>query len=410
MLMAHRNITSVTNTTYHVSDVGDTQSITYDVNNTYNIPNGTIQYASEEGSLQPPVMMSDPGLMQLQLHVRNLHLYYLPTVYCLALLGNVFGIVILTDSVLKKLSSTQYLIGILVVEIIHVLTQLHTWIEDNGWNTGMFRIGGWCQFTTFASHISLFLSVWYTVFLSIDGYARFSFTVLCKTWIARSSIAGAAIVAIVVYLNISILYGTVSVGSQLICVQLQIFKDTHQKLACGDVIVNALIPTVLLIILIALTMRQMCCSGNSNRHRYKHPPALPRSQIDNNLDQNGTRLAALHKPQTINQFPPPSSTGFIVAFLIVHVSLCMPLDAYHFVQIIGDFVSPAAAGPSLKGFLLERIFQYIRSAKCVLNVIVLFGAYPVFRAACGRLPTRLRQSLQVCRRHKYTHTDIELIT
>jgi hypothetical protein len=403
MSTLHWNVTYITDAAYTTHD-------SEEIDNGSTDGNATNDNMSAAELLQPPVMMPDPGLMQLQLHVRNLHLYYLPTVYCLTLLGNVFSIVILTDSMLKKLSSTQYLIGILVVEIIHVLTQLHTWIEDNGWNTGMFRIGGWCQFTTFASHISLFLSVWYTVFLSIDGYARFSFTVLCKTWIARSSIAGAAIVAIVVYLNISILYGTVSVGSQLICVQLQIFKDTHQKLACGDVIVNALIPTVLLIILIALTMRQMCCSGDSNKHRYKHPPALPRSQIDNNLDQNGSRLAASHKPQTINQFPPPSSTGFIVAFLIVHVSLCMSLDAYHFVQIIDDFVSPAAAGPSLKGFLLERIFQYIRSAKCVLNVIVLFGVYPVFRAACGRLPTRLRQSLQVCRRHKYTPTDIEVIT
>ena len=363
-----------------------------------------------EGLFKPAMMMPDASLMQLQLHVRGLNLYYAPTVYGLALLGNVFSIVVLTDTIMKKLSNTHYIMGILVVETIHILLQFHAWFEENGWATGMSTIGGWCQFNTFATHISRFLCVWYTVFLSVDCYVRHTLSPvglsLCKVWIARAFIGGAAVVAIVVYLNISILYGTVTVGPRLICVQLQMFSDTHAKLSFGDIIVNALIPTVLLLIFIALIIRSKCCYGNT-KSQSQQASLLQNNQTSHCLGQTGKNIPGANKST-----PLPSamanSTGFIITFLVVHILCSTPLDAYHLVQTIEDFVSPVSARPSLKGFLLEQMLLYIRFVKRALNVIVLCGAYPLFRTSCRRLPARIQTALQLCKQHKQSDTPIEI--
>ena len=349
--------------------------------------------------VQAPPGTPDYGQMQLQISVRRLHLYYIPSVYSMTILGNAFGIAVLTDRALRLLPSSQYLIGILAVEVIHALTRFHQWVEDNGWETGVYNIGGWCQFATFTSHIMRFLRTWYTVMLAADCYVchfvpACSRTV-CREWVAQSLLTGAGIVAVVVYLNISMLYGTVMVGPRVVCTQLQMFSAVHEHLDYGDVFINAALPSVIITALM-LAASRVCCSSRAMPPSSSAATATDRREP---REENSLKADTKMRQRTNagnERRPPHANLTFTLCFLALHLFFSLPVDIYRCVNVVRRVTRQASQVISLDGFLIEQILRFLRWTKCACNLFVLLAAYPLFRTGCYKLPSRIGHVLEAC--------------
>ena len=64
-----------------------------------------------------------------------------------------------------QVSTTQYLEGMLVADSLLLLTMFHRVMEFSSWLYD--GIGGWCQFATFISYVSRFLSIWWVNFQDV---------------------------------------------------------------------------------------------------------------------------------------------------------------------------------------------------------------------------------------------------
>ena len=366
----------------------------------YHLDNETVN------NTPPPPYMLQPGqsIMDLQIIVRRLHMFYLPCIYAVGLLGNLISIAALTDAMMNGLATTHYLIGILVVDLLQVLALLHSWLEKIEIDMTVFHIGGWCQFSTFMSYVTRFLSVWYTVFLSLECAVLACFSgKSCYPWKAQMIMIGTAIIAIVVYLNISILYGAIAVGTdrgtRMLCTELYPYKNIHDRLADGDAFVNALIPNCVVIITILCCSKYVKCNCR-NDSRNQGLLEIESSGIFDNRNDSRTRRVASESTS------PSSQTQSFCSFLVFHVIFYFPLDCFRFVRSMENLSSAEAYQPTLEGFLIDSILQYVKSTKYALNILVLFIAMPPFRCAM----TRIKSRFTVCCKQKRRHTTHSVVT
>jgi hypothetical protein len=370
-------------------------------------------HVAASNNFNPPFSLDDPGLAMLQDCVRSLQEYYIPSIYVAAIVGNVFSMVVLTGPVFKCFSTTQYLYGILLSETLHCLALLHSWLEEIGVDTGTYQIGGWCQFATFVTSIAEFLSIWYTVVLLVD---RAIWTCLksrtnpvCLPLRAKVVLVGLAVIAIVVYLNISILYGTIVVGSRLLCTTLHTYNKIHDHLSKGDVLFNGLFPLLSILLLLIIIYNHVLCErrrkSDGDVIQLKSTTHIIPARINGVNSNNGYSSHSV-SATFINQI------GFFSLFALIFVLLSAPYDLFRLYQAIGDLTRREHdQKASLKSFLLLQIFQYLKFSKYAVNVLILVTAYPLFRSATVNLAHRaVTGVVSLCKGSGKTHQSHSIET
>lgn len=378
--------------------ITEEDDVTYNVSHGEDPPSASIDNQSGFllGPPARPFMTKDIELLQLLL--RNLHLYYVPVLFALSLLGNVLSLVILTDKPLRSRSTTPYLLAICVVDTLHLLVLLHKWLGEYG--IDLYAVGGWCQFVTFAQHTSRFLSIWCTVGLAIDRYIWTCHpchrVTICQPSKAKIVLASLSIVSIVVYLNVSLTAGLVVLGSQSLCMTLTQFNSVKEKLDIGDTFVNALLPSSTLLILMALIVRRSWADRRARavRQTARDDSLESASSINNGSLKTQTRLSLGRNHEAEQNFF--NNLGFVLVFLAVYLLLNLPLDTYRTIDTVGDLVGDSEA--SLRGFLWEEVLKYLRYTKYAINLFLLLVGYPHFRDSIHALPYRLKQCRPCSRR------------
>ena len=367
-------------------------------NSTYN----TSDHVTQSDNLRPSFIINDPQLARLQDYVRLLHDYYLPFIYVGAIVGNVFSMFVITDPALRCLSTTQYLYGILLSEILHCLALLHSWLEEIGVDTGTYQIGGWCQFATFVTSIAAFLATWYTVMLMVDRTFWKCLSgkknLFCRPLRAKIVLVGVAVIAIIVYFNISILYGTIVAGPRLVCTTLDAYDNIHDNLSKGDVLFNGLFPllSVLLLLIIIHTF------GRCDRKRQPSEEAIelkPTTHIipaQINGATGGTEYG--------RQMNMANQIGFFSMFAIIFVLFNAPHDLYRLYEAVGNMIhTEYNQDASFKRFLMLQIFQCIKCTKYTVNILIFITAYPLFRTAAANLPRRVVLCISLCKNSGQSH-------
>ena len=138
------------------------------------------------------------------------------------------------------------------------------------------------------SYACTFLPVWLYVALAVDRYIfmscperRFK---LCTTLRSKIVISLLVTIAVVVYLNISLLSGVIETGSRKICVPLPWFSHQLQALDKLDAFINLLVPHLVVIIMVILTSRHVTfCSTSysatpSSDRRGHRPSSWPKTE------------------------------------------------------------------------------------------------------------------------------------
>ena len=210
------------------------------------------------------------GLTALITINHALRLYYRPFIIVTGILGNFLALLVFTQSKLRKFSCSPYLAAIAFTDTIFLLVLFIVWLGGLGYD--IYNSGGWCQAITYASYACTFLPVWFCVAMAVDRTifvicvdSRYKY---CTTLRSKMVVAGMAVVAIVVYLNVSLLSGVVKTfHSTNICIPLPRFSRQVVMLDRMDAFVNVLIPYVTLTLLCAVLCRHVICC-------YKEKPEI----------------------------------------------------------------------------------------------------------------------------------------
>ncbi|XP_025079969.1 growth hormone secretagogue receptor type 1-like isoform X1 [Pomacea canaliculata] len=94
--------------------------------------------------------------------------YVLPVIIITGLPGNVVSILVFLTRDLRRLSSSVYVLAVLMSDIGFLINLLFLWLEVLGIRVNHEE--GACQFLVFLSYACSFLSVWYTVCITIENY------------------------------------------------------------------------------------------------------------------------------------------------------------------------------------------------------------------------------------------------
>ena len=224
---------------------------------------------------RPPV--KDSGLEILQALMWYMHLYYNPSVAILGICCNILALVVQSFSELQELAIGHYILALLVAHTAALINVLLLWVNNIGGN--IYRYGSVCHFTQFLGSTSAFLSVWYAVALCADGYIMLGFRTqaerLCQPPRAKFVAFAIAVVAVAVFLNISLTYGVINVGTAYICTAMSQFIEPLQTLSYIDIIVNVIIPYTAMLYLFTHAIFAALCCGKGPQGPFQRPRQPP---------------------------------------------------------------------------------------------------------------------------------------
>ncbi len=101
--------------------------------------------------------------------IDNVMFYYTPLIVLGGSIGNILSVLVFFKTKLRKLSSSYYLAALGVSDTCFLLTSFCNWFNFvNAYN--LYNQNIFCQFFTYLSYLSNFLSVWYVVAFTVERF------------------------------------------------------------------------------------------------------------------------------------------------------------------------------------------------------------------------------------------------
>ena len=130
-----------------------------------------------------------------------LHTYVLPSDIFIGLMANFISILVFTGKDLRNLSSSVYVMAVLIADSGSLITMLAVWLEVLKYPINHMQ--GMCQFFVYLTYICSFLSVWYMVCITVENYITFChptrIQIMCTQRRARLVTVALAVGALCLY-------------------------------------------------------------------------------------------------------------------------------------------------------------------------------------------------------------------
>ena len=227
-----------------------------------------------------------------------------------------------------------------------------------------------CQFITLISHCATFLSTWYCVSLATDRHLvvccprlRRTFCTQCR---ARLVVIGLAVLAVVVYVNTTILVGVVQIERVSICTFLRDFGAVISVLDKLNLLFNTIIPLVTTVILITRIVIEI--TGRRRRLNFR-------------FRKSGERWRHVLAWSAKSEL---HLTRAVIIYLAVGWMLQIPQQGhrlYNSVTIMQGGEHPHQ--PSIICLYIPRIFHFLFVCSFCIKAPVLFLTWPEFRSRCS---------------------------
>ncbi|RZF48430.1 hypothetical protein LSTR_LSTR015647 [Laodelphax striatellus] len=114
-----------------------------------------------------PPTQDCPAIMKL-FDLDFFHLYYIPAIISVGLVGNLLSCVVFLRTHLKMRSSSYYLAALATADFGFNVTLLLVWLS--GFGLRVFNEEGWCQGVVYFSSVCSFLSVWLIVAFTVERF------------------------------------------------------------------------------------------------------------------------------------------------------------------------------------------------------------------------------------------------
>lgn len=118
----------------------------------------TIEYDEEASACSPVYFILD-----------IFHLYYIPFIISIGLVGNLLSCIVFLNTHLKMRSSSYYLAALATADFGFLIALLFVWLNSQiGWQ--VFNEDGWCEILVYISAVCSSLSVWLIVAFTVERF------------------------------------------------------------------------------------------------------------------------------------------------------------------------------------------------------------------------------------------------
>ena len=317
----------------------------------------------------------DPFEMKLSGVVRWLKLYYTPSIIAVGLISGMVSALTLLRSLMKTLPSACYLGAASTVDFLYMLSLLVNWLVELGYP--VYSVGAVCHATTFASKACSFLSTWYTVAYSVNALIAIKYPnaerQLCTVFRAKLVCLVLAIIAIVVFLNTSLLVTVIDLPTRQLCLPLESFGHIHRRLNQLDVFINFALPC-LATVCICVACGVQCYKDGLCQRRGPHRPPQRSVHVECDIEAGVMTL--------------------YFAYIITNTLLLLPMNLRNAIFVISDMTS-SPLQMTLKKIFIKEITVCLYHTKFACNLIVPLAAWKGFRATLAVLMGRTYKKLRI---------------
>jgi hypothetical protein len=212
---------------------------------------GTINNASSIHSEVVPSRMHDS--------ISSVHLYFVPVLVLFGLITNVSCGLILSLSALHRLPLTVLLATCVLSDALFLVGLFCTWL-----GTGVEVVEQniqWCYFLSMLTNSAHFLCTWNQVAVLGHCYLIVATSTVVSALLAKTVAVGVAIVAVVIYVNVTLLTDAQSTDETSYCRPLAAYVAVTQLLNRLGLLINAVFPFLLSVTLVVLCLRTIRCES-----------------------------------------------------------------------------------------------------------------------------------------------------
>ncbi|XP_046395353.1 uncharacterized protein LOC124162760 [Ischnura elegans] len=138
------------------------------------------------------------------------HLYYIPFIILVGLVGNLLSCVVFLNTHLRLRSSSYYLAALATADLGFLATLFLVWLNNNA-GVVVFNRDGWCQGLVYVSSVCSFLSVWLIVAFTVERFIAVQYP-LHRPHMCTVARAKGIVLALTVFALISHSYSFVTAG------------------------------------------------------------------------------------------------------------------------------------------------------------------------------------------------------
>ena len=325
-----------------------------------------MQFLADE--LNVTLNATDPHMAHLANVVLTMRTYYRPSLILFGILGNATSVANFSSGRFKKHPSAPYLQGLALSDTLFLVVLQVVWVSNSKFD--LYNSPGWCQALTYASYVSTFIPVWIYVAFGIDrsifvtswdNYSKW-----CTSLRSKVVVYSLLVVAVVVYLNISILSGvTRNFNNDTTCSPLPRFMRQIFLLDKMDAVVNVLVPYSMVCVLGVIIGVHYCW--------YE-------------------RTASTHVPPLRSTSPPcahwgPVERQLVVICLVLTVGF-MVLNLPSALLRLSVFVATLQRSDFEMGdhaILWQQVFLHMYFTRFALNFPIYLACSSAFRSNCAAL-------------------------
>ena len=346
----------------------------------------------------------DEGFASIGVHstarqiVGFIELYVVPAVAMVGMLGNLLSFVVFVGTYLRTQSSSVYLAALSVADFGFLLTVFVSKLGMSGWD--LYQHNGWCQFFSYITYVTSFLSMWYVVAFTVERYIATHFpfrrrTCTCKR--ATVVVIGLFLLAMVMYSFGMFTSGVTVVLDYPTCGPTPKYYKFVSIVYHIDTVMTLILPFVIILV---LNLRIGCKVMQFYRQRSQHEMY---EDISDDRACSTTRTRQLRISISANAQHGFSQRQWRVTRMLLAVSttfllLNLPRHTTRICTFImslsnKDFV------PTGHFVLVQKIFQLLYYLHFSVNIFLYSGMEQTFRKAMCWLFGNVRSGVgEYCRK------------
>ncbi|XP_041361208.1 neuropeptides capa receptor-like [Gigantopelta aegis] len=312
-----------------------------------------------------------------------LYTYILPVIVGSGFIGNSLSIWVFFRKSLRKLSSSVYVLAVLVSDTGFLVSLLFVWLEVLGYYLNHAQ--GVCQVLVYLTYVCSFLSVWYMVCVTVENFITICHPthvqIMCTRARATTVVIVLALAALIMYsLSVMITKVRQSPGSpRALCEKNLEYQTLTSIFTYVDSIITLLIPlSGIAIMLTAMVLS----TANSFRWRTESSP---------NRELMGRRLSAANPQVRVAKMLFALSVSFLVMNSPIHV-----VRLYYLLRSN----SPTIADLSYGEGLMHLVLLFVSYSNCSIKVFLFLIFSRNFRKTLRNLCKGLIGCVFKCNKYK----------
>ncbi|XP_015515523.2 thyrotropin-releasing hormone receptor isoform X1 [Neodiprion pinetum] len=181
------------------------------------------------------------------------HLYYIPLIILIGLVGNLLSCIVFLNTHLKMRSSSYYLAALASADFGFLVALLLVWLNNTvGWQ--VFNKAGWCETLVYISAVCSSLSVWLIVAFTVERFIAVQYP-LHRPYMCTIARAKTIVLALVVLALVSHSYAFITAGvipaqdGTEVCELRMEYHETMRIISIVDSIASLIAPLILIILM-----------------------------------------------------------------------------------------------------------------------------------------------------------------